>query len=211
MYAFRREVDAVEHDQRVMLRGMTWKDFEVVLAVRGDAPRPRMYFLDGEIELMSPSGGHEDNKKILARLLEYWALESDVPLEGYGSWTLKDEAVDAGAEPDECYILGDPKGLDRPHLAIEVAWSRGGLSKIEIYRRLGVDELWMMHRDRTVDIHVLDGGRYTKAKKSKLLPALDLVWLLGFLDQPTQTAAVKALRAAMRTGAPKATRPRAKR
>ena len=45
----------------------------------GDAAGVRMYYLEGEIELMSPSRGHESNKKTLARLLELWALETDTP------------------------------------------------------------------------------------------------------------------------------------
>jgi Uma2 family endonuclease len=173
---------------------MTWKDFEVVLAVRGDAAGVRMYYLEGQIELMSPSRGHETNKKSLARLLELWALETDTPVEGYGSWTLKDSAKEAGAEPDECYVLGDPDAKYKPDLAIEVAWSRGGLSKLEIYQRLGVGELWLLNRDTSIEIWVLDGDHYTRAKKSRLFPKLDVGWLVGFLNRPTQTAAVRALR-----------------
>src|SRR5208337_1273294 len=84
--------DPVEEDQHVILRGMTWKDFEVLLAVRGDAAGVRFYYLDGNIELMSPTNIHEYRKKTLARLLEQWALETSTNLNGYGSWTLKDES-----------------------------------------------------------------------------------------------------------------------
>ena len=40
------------------------------------------------------------------------------------SWTLKDESEDAGAEPDECYLLGEMGHKQVPDLAIEVEWSR---------------------------------------------------------------------------------------
>ncbi len=195
MYAVARAEKVVAEDQLVILRGMAWKDFEIVLAIRGDAAGVRMYYLDGQIELMSPSSDHEGNKTLLARLLELWALETETPIEGYGSWTLKSAAKEAGAEPDECYIVGSPEGRDRPDLAIEVAWSRGGLSRLEIYRRLGVGELWMLDRKGTIEIHVLEGERYVRSKKSRALPKLDVAWLAHFLAHPTQTAALRALRA----------------
>lgn len=37
-----------ELDQHVVLRGMRWKDFETLLAMRGDRAGGRMYYLDGE-------------------------------------------------------------------------------------------------------------------------------------------------------------------
>jgi Uma2 family endonuclease len=190
--------ERVDRDDRVILHGMTWKDFEIVLAVRGDAAGVRMYYLDGDIELMSPSRGHEGNKTWLARLLELWAIETNTKLEGFGSWTLKEEAKSAGAEPDECYIVGDPNLKNVPDFAIEVAWSRGGLHKLEIYERLGVRELWMMHRDGTVEIYVLEKARYVLVKKSHVLPTLDVAWLAGFLKHSTQHEAVLALRSTLR-------------
>lgn len=75
-------------------------------------------------------------------------MESDVSLNGFGSWTLKKELREAGAEPDECYIVGESTEKAVPDLAIEVEWSRAtGLSKPEIYRRLGVRELWTLKSD----------------------------------------------------------------
>jgi Uma2 family endonuclease len=123
----------VEEDQHVILRDMSWEDFEGMLAIRGDRPGVRMYYLDGEIELMSPARTHEDRKTTLARLLEVWALESDLVINGFGSWTLKQRRREAGGEPDECYILGDATHRDTPELVIEVEWSRRlGLQKREI-------------------------------------------------------------------------------
>jgi len=92
-----------EEDQHVVLRAMAWQDFEALLAIRGDRSGVRMYYLDEEIELASPTKIHEERQKTLARLLEIWAMESDVALNGFGSWTLKKELREAGAEPDECY------------------------------------------------------------------------------------------------------------
>jgi len=193
-------IPSFEEDQRVVLRTMSWQDFEALLAIRGDRSGVRMYYLDGEIEIVSPTKIHEGRKTTLARLLEIWAMESDIALNGFGSWTLKNELRESGAEPDECYIVGDSVEKDVPDLAIEVEWSRvTGLSKPEIYRRLGVRELWTMKSDGRLTLRVLEKGDWVEHTKSKLLPRLDLSWLLSFLDIEPQSKAVRALRDALRT------------
>ena len=123
-------------DQRVVLHGVPWSHYQVLLALRGDAPVPRLTYLSGELELMSPSRDHERIKKLIARLLEVYALAKKLPLNGFGSWTLRDAPGERGAEPDECYVLGDARGRDRPDLAIEVLWTSGALDKLAVYAGL---------------------------------------------------------------------------
>jgi Uma2 family endonuclease len=190
--------EPAEHDDHVVLRGMSWKAFEILLALRGDASGVRMYYLDGQIELMSPSNIHEYRKKTLARLLEQWSLETGTDLQGFGSWTLKNAPKEAGAEPDECYVVGGRTDREVPDLVIEVEWSRKGLDKHEIYRRLGVRELWTLQRDGRLRLRVLDKGRYVERRASKVLPKLDVRWLTGFLAREPQSAAVRALSDEMR-------------
>lgn len=186
-----------DEDQHVILRGMSWQDFEALLAIRGDRAGVRMYYLDGAIELMSPARTHEGRKKTLARLLEVWALETGVDLNGFGSWTLKNEPREAGAEPDECYIVGKDK--DVPDLVIEIEWSRATrLAKHEIYLRLGVRELWTLKADGQLVVRARHGGAWAQRKKSKLLPSLDLAAMLSFLRIEPQSKAVRAYRDSLR-------------
>ena len=190
---------SLEEDQRVVLRAMSWQAFEAILAIRGDRAGVRMYYLDGEIEIVSPTKIHEERKTTFARLLEIWAMESDIALNGFGSWTLKKEVREAGAEPDECYIVGDSTEQDVPHVVIEVEWSRvTGLSKPEIYRRLGVRELWTMKSNGQLIVRTLEKGQWVERAKSKLLPKLDLTWLMSFLQITPQSKAVRALRDELR-------------
>lgn len=88
------EVDAATHESRVRVR-MTWPAFEAFLASRGDDGATRITYLDGVLEIRSPSSNHELIKKNLARLLELWAFEFDVSLTGVGSFTIVNE--DEGA------------------------------------------------------------------------------------------------------------------
>lgn len=186
-------------DQRTYVKG-TWDDFEALLAGRGDGAGARMAYLDGEIELMSPSINHEHVKTTIARLVEAYADELEIDINGYGAWTLKNEAKQAGVEPDECYVLGGaPK--ESPDFAIEVMWSKSRLNKIEIYRRLGVKELWAWERRRGIVIHALRRGQYREAAKSAFLPELDLKLVASFALEPNQSRAVRELRAALRNKA----------
>ena len=189
----------LDEDQRIVMRAMSWQDYEALLAIRGERSGVRMYYLDGEIEIVSPTKIHEGRKTTLARLLEIWAMESDISLNGFGSWTLKTELREAGAEPDECYIVGEAEQAV-PDLAIEVEWSRAtGLSKPEIYRRLGVRELWTLKSDGRLVVRVLEQGEWVEHARSKLFPTLDLAWLVSFLEITPQSKAVRELRDAVRT------------
>jgi len=186
-------------DQFVYFRNVGFREYEALLEMRGDRSVPRVTYLEGVIELMSPSRHHENDKKRFARLLEAWAEESGIELEGVGSWTLKSASEERGAEPDECYTVGrvPQSDDDRPDLAIEVIWTSGGIDKLEVYRRLGVREVWFYERG-ALSFFELRGDRYDALARSELLPGVDPELFTRCMAEPTQAAAVRALRAAMR-------------
>lgn len=184
-------------DQRVILHGVPWSHYEVLLALRGEASVPRLTYLSGELELMSPSQDRERIKKLLARLLETYALAKGLPLNGFGSWTLRSAPRERGAEPDECYVLGDARGKDRPNLAIEVVWTSGSLDKLAVYGGLGVGEVWFWREGR-IEVHVLRDGAYARVERSALLPDLDLELLRRFLAYDDQTRAAREYLAELR-------------
>ena len=183
-------------DERVLLWGVTWEGYEKILALRGDKSSPRICYLEGRVEIMSPSHPHEDWKKRIARLIELWAYEMRVPLRGFGSWTLKQRLKHRGVEPDECYVVGEHRSRF-PDLAIEVVWTSGGIDKLEIYRGLGVREVWFWE-DSALRILVLVKGQYVPRTKSTVLPTLDMDLLLRCLKKPDQLDAIEAMGAALR-------------
>ena len=169
------EIDDGELDQRVRLHGVSWSAFLALLRIRGeDAPVPRVAYLDGEVELMSPGVPHETGKKRLARLIEMWSLEAGVDLDGIGAWLLKRRRDEVGVEPDECYIVtaGHARAPTVPDFAIEVVQTNPGIDKLEIYRRLGVREVWFWERGR-LSFHVLRGDRYVRCARSRVVRDLD--------------------------------------
>jgi hypothetical protein len=118
--------------------------------MRGDESAPRIAYADGVLEIMSPSINHESVKSNIGCLVEIWMDRRGLEYRKLGSWTLKKKAERKGAEPDECYAIGD--GLEdpaHPDLVIEVVWTRGGMDKLAIYAELAVPEVWYWKRARS--------------------------------------------------------------
>lgn len=186
-------------DQRVYLHEVPWDAYEALLETRGATSVPRITYLEGTVELMAPSRYHELDKKRLARLIETWADERGVILEGYGSWTVKRRDEERGAEADESYVVGahDRDAIEAPHIAVEVVWTSGGIDKLEVWRKLGVREVWIW-QDGALSFHVLRGDRYEKNARSELLPELDPSLLVEPMSAPSQHEAVARLRDALR-------------
>jgi Uma2 family endonuclease len=182
-------------DQRVILTGIDWWQFETMLAIRGDRAGVRLTYLEGDLEIMSPSRRHEMIKTTFGRLLEIYAVEVGLVFEGYGSMTMRNPGAKRGLEPDECYAIGAAK--EAPDLAIEVIWTSGGIDKLEVYRKLGVREVWL-YDDRRLSLHALRGEHYAAIERSELLPALDLALLERCLACETQTEAVRSFLAGLR-------------
>lgn len=182
-------------DQRVYLHRVDWDTFESILVARGDDSGVRITYLDGELELMTPSIDHESLRKRLAQLLEAYAEETGIELEGFGSWTLLEKAKRLGVEADECYIIGPIDQPPRvPDIAIEVVWTSGGLDKLAVYRGLGVPEVWIW-QDGGLRFFVLEHDRYLAATRSRIIPALDPALIIRCMGEHSQTRALRRLRA----------------
>lgn len=183
-------------DHFVVLRGATWADYQRLQQVRGNQSAPRITYVEGLLQIMSPSRTHESIKSVIGCLVEVFCLESAVEFSTYGSWTIEDEAVQRGVEPDECYVFGRVDEPVRPDLAIEVVWTSGGIDKLRVYRGLGVGEVWFWKRG-VITPYVLREGEYEAALRSEVLPGIDLVQLASFVDRRTTSEAMRAYRAAL--------------
>src|SRR5262249_28964999 len=73
MHPARKILQAPPGDQRVHLYGVSWREYEALLAMRGESSGVRISYLKGVVELMAPSNEHEVDKKRLARLIEAWS------------------------------------------------------------------------------------------------------------------------------------------
>jgi len=82
-------------------------------------------------------------------------------------------------------------------LAIEVIWTSGGLSKLEVYRKLDVREVWIWKASK-IEVFTLRDENYVPLERSELLPDIDLEQLLAFVDVKPMTRAVTKYRAVLR-------------
>lgn len=180
-----------ESEERILLTGIPWATY-VVLRDSIESPHIRMTYLEGWLEIMSPSRQHEGEKKQIARLLELFCLERDIPLFGYGSTTFRKEEKQRGLEPDECYSREVYK--DIPDIALEVVKTPGRIDKLDVYRQLGVREVWVFEAGafRTLSLR---GERYELIAGSEVLPEVDLPRLATFALREDQHAALREFKA----------------
>jgi Uma2 family endonuclease len=198
MYGDRDPVEP-SYDQVVHLSSVSWEDYERIDALRGESSVPRLTYVDGVLELMSPGTVHESDKKKLARLFEAYIEYLGIPAEGIGSWTVKNKKKKLGAEPDECYVFTTApiaSSLKAPDLVIEVVYSSGNLDKLAVWRQLGAKEVWFWQRGELA-VFVRRGDGFGPARHSALVPEIDLDLLVRCMREKTQTAAVRVLRAAL--------------
>jgi len=182
-------------DQLVVMNGVDWRTYGALRELI-DSPGIRMTYLNGALEIMSPSRRHEHEKTTIARMIEVFALERDFPLRGYGSTTFRQEARERGLEPDECYCVGHELG-DVPDIALEIVVTTGGIDKLEVYRGLGVPEVWIF-KDGRFMLFGLQGDAYQPIAGSALVPALDFGAIEELVKIDDQHAAVKAFRDRLR-------------
>jgi Uma2 family endonuclease len=183
-------------DHIVVVRNAVWSDYQRLQELRGERPVPRLAYLKGALELMSPWREHEALKSLIGQLVEAWCLERGMEFKAFGSWTLESKETDRGVEPDECYVFGREPDAQRPDLAIEVIWTSGGIDKRAIYHALGVREVWFWRRGR-LTAHVLRPDGYEEVAASEVLPGIDLGVLASFLDRPTASQAIREYRAVL--------------
>jgi Uma2 family endonuclease len=185
-------------EQRLVLAGVSWQQYESLLTTLGDYPGLRLIYLEGVLEIFMPSAEHEMLKKVIARLLERYAEEVEIALHGYGSTTFRQEAKARGLEPDECYCVETLKEL--PDFAIEVNLTSGGVDKLAVYQGLGVPEvlIWQNH---LLTLYDLRGDSHREVERSQFFPNLDLQLLANYIRPQEQPQAVKDFIRAIRSQA----------
>jgi len=189
----------------VVLEGIRWTTFEALLEDLGDH-RGRATYDGGRFELMSPSKKHEAIKKLLARLIELYALEMGIDIESLGSTTFRRPDLERGIEPDECYYVQhaaairgrDDVDLTRdppPDLVVEAEVTRCVIERLPIYAALGVPEVWRHNGERLRVERLGPDGVYRHAAQSGVFPHLPIDELDRFLVRRKEDGENAILRA----------------
>ncbi|NJN29985.1 MAG: Uma2 family endonuclease [Synechococcales cyanobacterium RM1_1_8] len=189
--------------QRMVIRDVSWAEFERILEELGDSRASRLAYDNGLLEIAMPLPEHEDAKEIIGDLLKALMEELDIEFRSLGSTIFK-QAGYRGIEPDQCFYIQNElaiRGKKRidlavdppPDLALEIDLT--SRSYPDLYAALGVPELWQFERGE-MTINALQDGQYVAVAESPNFPGLPLrVVLLEPLKLSETVGRNKALRA----------------
>lgn len=168
----------------VVLEGVSWETYEKLIKGIGD----RYVFVNydrGVMEIqMSPGRKHEFGEDLLRSFVTMLRFLKNIPMEGGGSTTHQREDLEKGVEPDACFWIAHEKEMrgvmdldltkhPAPDLVIEVDVTSTSVDRIEIFRQLGVPEIWRSHRGGLDFLILGDDGQYHCADKSLSFPFVD--------------------------------------
>ena len=191
-------------EERQIISNVSWAHYETLLSNLGDTSHYRVSYLDGVLEIVSPSRRHEVGKTQIGTFLEIYFLETDTDYFPTGSTTLRKEEQQAGTEPAETYCIGTDKEF--PDLVIEVVVTSGGINRLELYRRLGVREVWFWQKNQFLIYHLREAEPvqfapafgYEAISHSEVLSNLDMNLLAACVRNPNPLAAAKEFRQGVR-------------
>ncbi len=178
--------------QRVTLHGISWQTYTRLLAELGDHCASRLAYAQGVLEIAIPSDRHETQKKLLERMIETLTEELNLPAKSFGSTTFNRADLEHGAEPDACYYIQHVSQMGGrqvdlatdppPDLIVEVAISSPSSRRIDIYKQLGVPEIWR-YSGGSVPIYRLQDGAYVLCDLSPSFPLVSAAIINQFLHQ----------------------------
>lgn len=173
--------------QQLILKDLSWQQFEEILAELGEKRAARISYSKGILEIMTPLPEHEHDKVILSNLVEIILEELDIEFINLGSTTFKNANMQQAVEPDSCFyiqnelLIRGKKRIDLttdppPDLAIEIdITSRTHFTN---YQELGVPELWRYNGNK-LEIYLLQNSAiYIQSEKSVAFPNLPIVKIL---------------------------------
>ena len=171
----------------VLLYDVSWEQLEQ-LDINLAGTGARLTYLDSILEIMSPlSDEHEDSKKTLAMLVEVYMRTNNIRYYSRGSATLGKRENKTRRDSDVSYNFCIKKSI--PDLILEITVTSGGINKLEIYKRIGIPEVWFWE-DGLLSVYCLQENEYKKVDKSVLLPDLNLELLAKYSLMADQFDAV---------------------
>lgn len=172
-------------DGRVVLRNVGWETYERLVEEDPGRSAPRFFYDRGELEILSPSFEHGQIARITASLIDRLAVELEIDVVDAGSTTFKHEDFERGFEPDASFYfsgkISQVRGKKRidldagdppPDLVVEVDITSPSTSKLPIYARLGVPEVWRHDGSRLAILGLTrqgEGPDYVEIPRSDLL------------------------------------------
>lgn len=172
---------------QVLLKDISWQQFETLLDELGESRAARLSYSNGLLEIMVPLPEHEKDKEIIGELVRILLDELQLDFEPLGSTTFKNEQMIQAVEADTCFYIQNYEaviGKNRidlmvdppPDLAIEIDIT--SRTEFDNYRLLGVPELWRYTR-RGLQINLLREENYVESNSSLNFPGIPIIELVN--------------------------------
>ena len=201
-----------------MLHGVPWRTYSRMLRALADRRGVRLTYDRGSLELMTLSHEHENQDRLLGRLVVALTEERGLPIKSGGATTFRRRQLKRGLEPDECYWIAnemlvrgkmkiDLRRDPPPDLSLEIDVTRSSLNRLGIYEALQFPEVWRL-KNQNLICYLLDAGKYLVSMTSRAIPGLVVADLMPFLKlsgQMDENAIVRQFRAWVRQQFPPAT------
>ncbi|NJL01546.1 MAG: Uma2 family endonuclease [Spirulinaceae cyanobacterium SM2_1_0] len=193
-------------EQRVVLRGLSWEAYLVILNVLPETRGARLTYDDRVLEITVPLEDHEFYRSLIEYFIRGLVELMGLPIKAMGSTTMNSPSLQKGAEPDNAYyIQNQPLVKGRkvdfsqdppPDLVVEVDITHTDIAKNQLYASLGVPEFWRFD-GQVWRIYTLESGVYVEAEQSPTFPAVPKAQLYTFLAQARddEVGAMRVLRA----------------
>lgn len=161
------------------------------------------------LEIRMPGQLHESINRLLAAIVMTLAEEFGYEFNNLGSMTIDRPTVEKAIEPDSCFYIQNARsgqGMERlisnsdlpPDLAIEVDIANRSDTKLNIYRAIGVPEIWLYQSGGTLKIKQLANDNYIDVLHSLAFPALTTAKLIEWIElrrTSTDLTVIRAVRA----------------
>ncbi len=98
-------IERMPGDSVLIQHGVGWHDYEKLLDAVGEASSLRICYVEGTLQVMSPSSKHEYVTKLIERLVDRISIRQRIKVLFYGSAILKKQSEQKGAEPDACFYV----------------------------------------------------------------------------------------------------------
>ena len=196
----------VQPGQQLLLKNVSWQMYENILEELGEKRATKINYSQELLEIMTPLPEHEDDKVIIGDLVKALLEEIDIEARSLASTTFKSKSMKTGVEADDCFYIQNEaaiRGKKRidlsidppPDLALEIDIT--SRTRLNNYEALGVPELWR-YDGQSLEINVLENGKYVKSNISHNFPSLPLVDIIPeYVEQSKingRNATIKAFR-----------------
>ena len=205
---FRQAVEHLPEAAVLVLDGISWDDYELLLEDFAERPGMRITYNQGRLEIVTTSSEHEEWKEFILRLVQVLCEELSLNLQSYGGTTWKRKRDLKGTEADTCFYIANAqqvigkRAIDLlldppPDVVVEIDKSNQSLGKFPIYAAFGVREIWRCDvKGNAVQMFELTGAKsYVEIPSSRSFPILTNNVLFTFIERSRTDGQMAALTA----------------